>query len=377
LAERIDLEAQRQRLAMDLSPHMHDMSHHTYSWRARDEIIALITELEQTRAANDSLVASWHQREAEMIQLRTKLATAEERAEKADLEISALDDELDRWAAMGIEDDFIKSELRTDRDTLTTQLTTERERKSELATLWHERYEKSQETIDEYQRRLDTERERAEKAEVQLVGCLTAAEGVTAQPAQPGDYGWSLAYQRVLELWLSRDAALTDTNTALSQLTTAEERAEKAEKQICSDDGCDWLKDAKADHDDLAARLAEVERERGIASHNEKVALDCANVAAERVEAAESQLAECLKTRDMGWEAAKRHKEELELERQANDLLGPLLADSQAKVERLEGLIRDWTYWRDGCADRDVTTAPERALRAALTDTATKETGTC
>lgn len=49
---------------------------------------------------------------------------------------------------------------------------------------------------------------RAEKAEreleqerVQLAGCLTAAEGATHDPAKQGDYGWSLAYQRTLELF--------------------------------------------------------------------------------------------------------------------------------------------------------------------------------
>jgi len=39
-----------------------------------------------------------------------------------------------------------------------------------------------------------------EQARVQLAGCLTAAEGAIREPAKQGDYGWSLAYQRVLEL---------------------------------------------------------------------------------------------------------------------------------------------------------------------------------
>jgi len=34
----------------------------------------------------------------------------------------------------------------------------------------------------------------------QLAGCLTAADGATTDPAKQGDYGWSPAYQRVLEL---------------------------------------------------------------------------------------------------------------------------------------------------------------------------------
>lgn len=42
----------------------------------------------------------------------------------------------------------------------------------------------------------------AERLRVQLAGCLAAAEGATApeHTAKEGDYGWSLAYQRTLEL---------------------------------------------------------------------------------------------------------------------------------------------------------------------------------
>lgn len=45
-------------------------------------------------------------------------------------------------------------------------------------------------------------RKRAEQAEVCLAGVLTAAEGGTSPEvaAKKGDYGWSLAYARVLEL---------------------------------------------------------------------------------------------------------------------------------------------------------------------------------
>lgn len=35
---------------------------------------------------------------------------------------------------------------------------------------------------------------------VQLAGCLVAADGHISEPAMPGDYGWSVAYQRVVEL---------------------------------------------------------------------------------------------------------------------------------------------------------------------------------
>ena len=45
-------------------------------------------------------------------------------------------------------------------------------------------------------------REELEQARVQLAGCLVAAEGGTSEPvtAEHGDYGWSLAYQRTLDL---------------------------------------------------------------------------------------------------------------------------------------------------------------------------------
>jgi hypothetical protein len=39
-----------------------------------------------------------------------------------------------------------------------------------------------------------------EQLRVQLAACLTAAEGATHQPAVQGDYGWSRAYQTVLDL---------------------------------------------------------------------------------------------------------------------------------------------------------------------------------
>lgn len=39
------------------------------------------------------------------------------------------------------------------------------------------------------------------RAEVQLAGCLMAAEGVgMEQAAKKGDYGWTLAYQKTLDL---------------------------------------------------------------------------------------------------------------------------------------------------------------------------------
>jgi hypothetical protein len=40
----------------------------------------------------------------------------------------------------------------------------------------------------------------AEQYRVQLAGCLTAAEGGITDVAKEGDYGWSPAYQKTLEL---------------------------------------------------------------------------------------------------------------------------------------------------------------------------------
>jgi hypothetical protein len=44
--------------------------------------------------------------------------------------------------------------------------------------------------------------EKFHQLQVQLAGCLTAAEGMTKGPNIPrrGDYGWSVAYQRTLIL---------------------------------------------------------------------------------------------------------------------------------------------------------------------------------
>lgn len=51
--------------------------------------------------------------------------------------------------------------------------------------------------------------EELEQLRVQLAGCLTAAEGCIFTPAVKGDYGWSLAYQRVLDLRRAFDMART------------------------------------------------------------------------------------------------------------------------------------------------------------------------
>jgi hypothetical protein len=49
---------------------------------------------------------------------------------------------------------------------------------------------------------LETLRAEVERLRVQLAGCATAAQGWIDDPAKPGDYGWSPAYQDVLSLRL-------------------------------------------------------------------------------------------------------------------------------------------------------------------------------
>ncbi len=39
-----------------------------------------------------------------------------------------------------------------------------------------------------------------ERLQIQLAGCDAAALGATQKPARQGDWGWSAAYQNVLEL---------------------------------------------------------------------------------------------------------------------------------------------------------------------------------
>ncbi len=43
---------------------------------------------------------------------------------------------------------------------------------------------------------------------VQLAGCLAAAEGHILNPVKKGDYGWSPAYQAVLDLRREYEALL-------------------------------------------------------------------------------------------------------------------------------------------------------------------------
>ena len=59
-------------------------------------------------------------------------------------------------------------------------------------------------------RERDEERAEAEQWQVRCAGCLTAAEGHTSDPAEEGDYGWTLAYQRTLELRQAYDALLRE-----------------------------------------------------------------------------------------------------------------------------------------------------------------------
>jgi len=59
---------------------------------------------------------------------------------------------------------------------------------------------------------------------VQLAGCATAAQGHTANPAVKSDYGWSPAYQDVLDLRQRYDAAVSRAENAIA--CAAERQAE-------------------------------------------------------------------------------------------------------------------------------------------------------
>lgn len=68
--------------------------------------------------------------------------------------------------------------------------------------------------VDELKSELEQER-------VQHAGCLTAAEGWIQEPAAQGDYGWSVAYQKTLELRRKFNAiqqAVTQFKTELATL---------------------------------------------------------------------------------------------------------------------------------------------------------------
>jgi hypothetical protein len=67
---------------------------------------------------------------------------------------------------------------------------------------------------------LNAAKEAHEQAQVQLAGCLIAAEGGTTDTAKQGDYGWSLAYQCTLDL-----------QAQLAQERARSERAEGRESQ--------------------------------------------------------------------------------------------------------------------------------------------------
>ena len=59
----------------------------------------------------------------------------------------------------------------------------------------------------ELQRQLREANRQVEQLQVQIAGCLTAAEGATdpEQVAKRGDYGWSEAYEQTLQLRRHRD----------------------------------------------------------------------------------------------------------------------------------------------------------------------------
>ncbi len=84
-------------------------------------------------------------------------------------------------------------------------------------TLWYARIHRAEE-------RAVAAEASAGQLQVQLAGCLTAAEGHTSDPAKHGDYGWSLAYQRTLDLYARFERAQDQLSTmtqAVGLATTA------------------------------------------------------------------------------------------------------------------------------------------------------------
>jgi hypothetical protein len=79
--------------------------------------------------------------------------------------------------------------------------------------------------------RLITERDESikdlEQVRVQLAGCLTAAEGSTKDVAVSGQYGWSLAYQRTLDLYASFQR-VTEENERLKLVEAAAKSRDEA-----------------------------------------------------------------------------------------------------------------------------------------------------
>ena len=61
----------------------------------------------------------------------------------------------------------------------------------------------------------------AEQLEVQLAGCATAASGWNQNPAKQGDYGWSPAYQDVLDLRRRMEALEVALNLAINTVECA------------------------------------------------------------------------------------------------------------------------------------------------------------
>lgn len=95
-----------------------------------------------------------------------------------------------------------------------------------------------------------------EQLRVQLAGCLCAAEGATNDPAKQGDYGWSLPYQKTLDLHQKlreRDAEIKRLRMAVGCATTI-----KGDMVMRADDPlgmmqevCQYAATLTAERDDL------------------------------------------------------------------------------------------------------------------------------
>lgn len=72
---------------------------------------------------------------------------------------------------------------------------------------------------------------------VRLAGCLTAATGHSQDPAKKGDYGWSPAYQAILDLWIRMEKTESDNAALKSEVEGLKAKVKELENTGTGDGG--------------------------------------------------------------------------------------------------------------------------------------------